>query len=161
MKKFSGIILGIDPSLRSTGLALVEFTLIGQIKLLDSRTIKIKAQVPQVEAFGIIGRAIDDYLINSQIKHVAIESTIYVQNMQTAQIMAATRGVCIVVPAIMNVPVFEYAPKKVKQMLTGKGDADKETVARFVKSHTGVDLSANLDESDAAAIAICHGLSTR
>jgi len=58
-------------------------------------------------------------------------------------------------------PVFEYAPLRIKQAVTGAGRASKEQVARTIQSITGTDLTDRLDESDAAAVALCHAYTWR
>jgi len=92
---------------------------------------------------------------------VAIEQTIYVQNFQTAQILGAARGAAIAAAAMRGLPVFEYAPLRVKQAIVGLGRASKEQVARTILSLTGTDLGTCFDESDAAAVALCHAFTWR
>ena len=91
-----------------------------------------------------------------EIDAVAVEQTIYVQNFQTAQILGAARGAAIAAAAIMQKPIFEYAPLRVKQAVVGVGRASKEQVARTVMSLAGLGVALEYDESDAAAVALCH-----
>ena len=60
-----------------------------------------------------------------------------------------------------GLPVFEYAPLRVKQAVVGAGRASKEQVARTVHSLTGTDFAKRYDESDAAAVALCHAFTWR
>jgi crossover junction endodeoxyribonuclease RuvC len=57
--------------------------------------------------------------------------------------------------------VFEYAPLRIKQAITGAGRASKEQVARTLQGITGTDMINRLDESDAAAVALCHAYTWR
>ena len=90
---FAGRVLGIDPSLRGTGLALVEFAPGRQPVLLRCQTVRVPAKQPMAVALAEIHRAVTAFVAETGVKHVALEQTIYVQNFQTAQILGAARGV--------------------------------------------------------------------
>ena len=154
--KFSGLVLGIDPSLRGSGFAVVDYRSSGEIRVLESATLKLKPAFSLPECLGAIANQVDDFLNQHKVRHVAIEQTIYVQNFQTAQILGAARGAAIAAAAMRGLPVFEYAPLRVKQAVVGAGRASKEQVARTILSLTRYDVAGRLDESDAAAVALCH-----
>ena len=149
---FRGTILGIDPSLRGTGLAVLEFEKRDRPVVLHSRTIRLKPVISMFECLGHINGNVAEVLDTYEIDAVAVEQTIYVQNFQTAQILGAARGAA----AIMQKPIFEYAPLRVKQAVVGVGRASKEQVARTVMSLAGLGVALEYDESDAAAVALCH-----
>ena len=69
------------------------------------------------------------------------------QNFQTAQILGAARGAAITVAAMRGLPVFEYAPLRIKQAVSGTGKASKEQIARTVLSLTGHDVGKKYDAS--------------
>ncbi len=154
--KFVGTILGIDPSLRGTGLAVVEFSRPNTPNLLQSETIRIKPRVSMPECLGEINRAVSRILDTHKIDVVVLEQTIYVQNFQTAQVLGAARGAAIAAAAVKDLPVFEYPPLRVKQAVVGVGRASKIQVAKTIRSLMGHSALLQLDESDAAAVAICH-----
>ncbi len=158
---YGGCVLGIDPSLRGTGLALIEFTPNRGPVLLHCQTVKIAARRPMVEALGEIHQAVVKLLLGREVRHVAIEGTIYVQNFQTAQIMGAARGAAIAAVALRNLPVFEYAPLRVKQAVVGAGRASKEQMARTVMGVLGHGRTLAFDEADAAGVALCHAYTWR
>lgn len=160
-KPFSGRVLGIDPSLRGSGFAVIEYKAGIKPRLLESATLKLGPKVPMAECLGAIGNQVEDFLNQHAVDHVAIEQTIYVQNFQTAQILGAARGAAIAAAAMRGLPVFEYAPLRVKQAVVGLGRASKEQVSRTVLSLTGTDLELRFDESDAAAVALCHAFTYR
>src|SRR3954471_14138255 len=83
---FVGLVLGIDPSLRGTGLALVEFNPRGQPVLLRCQTVHVAAKHSMAVALAEIHRAVSAFLVGVEVRHVALEQTIYVQNIRTAQI---------------------------------------------------------------------------
>jgi len=158
---FKGQVLGIDPSLRGTGLALIEFAPSRQPVLLRCQTLKIPASRPMSYALGEIHRAVAAFLADFDVRHVALEQTIFVQNFQTAQILGAARGAAISAAAIAGKDVFEYAPLRVKQAVVGAGRASKEQMARTVMALLGHGRTLALDESDAAGVALCHAFTWR
>lgn len=160
-RPFVGLVLGIDPSLRGTGLALVEFVAGRQPVLLRCRTVRVAAKHSMPVALAEIHRAVTDFLVGAEVRHVALEQTIYVQNIRTAQILGAARGAAIAAAALRERPVFEYAPLRVKQAVVGAGRASKEQVARTVMALLGHGRTLALDESDAAGVALCHAFTWR
>ena len=160
-KQFRGCVLGIDPSLRSSGFALLDFGEGNTMQILETATLKLHSKLSMAECLGIISKQVDDFLNQYSPKHVAVEQTIYVQNFQTAQILGAARGATIAVAAMRGIPIFEYAPLRVKQAVVGKGRASKEQVARTVQTITGTDFELRFDESDATAVALCHAFTWR
>lgn len=159
--QFAGRVLGIDPSLRGTGLALIEFAAGRQPVLLRCETVKVPARYPMAHCLGEIHRAVARYLADFAPRHVALEQTIYVQNFQTAQILGAARGAAIAAAALREIETFEYPPLRVKQAVAGRGQAPKEQVARTVMTLLGHGRVLALDESDAAAVALCHAFTWR
>jgi crossover junction endodeoxyribonuclease RuvC len=159
---FAGIVLGIDPSLRGTGLAIVEFARGRSPLLLRCRTVRVPARRSMAFALAEIQRAVEEFIAGAPgIRHVALEQTIYVQNFQTAQILGAARGAAIAAAALRGLPVFEYPPLRVKQAVSGSGRASKEQLARTVRSILGHAGTLAFDEADAAGVALCHGYSWR
>jgi crossover junction endodeoxyribonuclease RuvC len=154
------IILGIDPSLRGTGLAVID-TRGSTPRLLASLTLKLAPKLAPYECLGQIADAVESLAKQHSVTEAAIEETIYVQNFRTAQAMGASRGAALSVLARLGATVREYAPKRIKMAITGHGAASKEQVGRMVKSVFGLDHELPLDESDAAAVALCHAYNAR
>jgi len=154
------IILGIDPSLRGTGLAVVD-TRGSTPRLLASLTLKLAPKLEPYECLGKIADAVESLAKEHGVTQAAIEETIFVQNFRTAQAMGASRGAALSVLARLGATVREYAPKRIKMAVTGHGAASKEQVGRMVKSVFGLDHELPLDESDAAAVALCHAYNAR
>jgi crossover junction endodeoxyribonuclease RuvC len=158
---FAGLVLGIDPSLRGTGLALIEFTPSRTPLLLRCQTVRVAARQPMATALAEIHRAVSAFLEGIEVRHVALEQTIFVQNFQTAQILGAARGAAIAAVALRQRPVFEYPPLRVKQAVVGAGRASKEQVARTVMALLGHARTLAPDEADAAGVALCHAFTWR
>lgn len=159
---FSGQVLGIDPSLRGTGLALIEFLPGREPVLLRCRTVTVHPKKSMAFALGEISAAVTAFLKDFEVRHVALEQTIYVQNFQTAQILGAARGAAIAAAAVHgHEEVWEYAPLRVKQAVVGAGRASKEQMARTVMALLGHGRMLASDEADAAGVALCHAFTWR
>lgn len=152
---FFGTVIGIDPSLRGTGLAVVRMSRGGRPELLGSRIVKNPPRLTQAECLGEIFRAVDRLACRFEADCAAVEQTIYVQNNQTALILGSARGAAIAAAANFEIPVFEYPPLRIKQAVVGFGRASKEQVSRTVASILGIE-PLGFDESDAAAAALAH-----
>ena len=88
---------------------------------------------------------------------IAIEAPFYGKNAQSMLKLGRAQGVAMVVAYNMDIPVFEYAPKKIKQSVTGNGNASKEQVAAMLKQLMTIDKDSKyLDATDALAVATCH-----
>ena len=87
----------------------------------------------------------------------AVEKLFFFKNQTTVMPVAHARGVILTVLEQFNIPIYEYTPMEVKQVLTGYGRADKKEVEQMVKISLGVDTLPKLDDTvDSIAIAICH-----
>ena len=155
-----GIILGIDPSLRGTGLAVID-SRTEPYQLLASSTVKVPPKFSALECLGKISEAVEGMMLKFKIDQAAIEETIYVQNFRTAQAMGASRGAALSMLARHKILVQEYAPKRIKLAVTGHGSASKEQVGKMIRSILKLNSDLPLDESDAAAIALCHAFTAR
>jgi crossover junction endodeoxyribonuclease RuvC len=154
-KKVEGVILGIDPSLRGTGLAVLEVRS-GQHRLLKSLTVTMKSKATMPECLAEIYKSVSILIEDFNPNFVALEQTIFVQNVKTAQILGAARGAAIAAAAVLEKPVFEYPPLRVKQAVVGYGRASKHQVAHTVKQILALGDALAFDEADAAGVALCH-----
>lgn len=157
---FQGIILGVDPSLRGTGLAVVD-TRGTEPRLLASETLRMHASVPTHVCLARIHEAALRLASTYQAQAVALEATVYVQNLRTVHILGASRGAALAAAGALGLAVAEYAPTRIKQAVTGNGKASKEQVAGMMRSVLRLEADLPLDESDAAAAALCHGWTLR
>lgn len=153
---FKGLVLGVDPSLRRTGLAVIDYRGSTGPALLHAKALPFKPSITLATCLAEIARAVSSVLDTYPIDHVALEQTIFVQNYQTAQIMGAVRGAIIATVALKGLPVFEYPPLRIKQALTGFGRASKEQLSKTVANILKIPFNFSLDEGDAAAAALCH-----
>lgn len=158
---YAGRVLGVDPSLRGTGLALIEFVPGRTPVLLRCQTVRVGARASMAHCLGEIHRAVAAFVTDFDPPHVALEQTIYVQNFQTAQILGAARGAAIAAAALRQKEIFEYAPLRVKQAVVGQGRASKDQMARTVMALLGHGRAMAFDEADAAGVALCHAFTWR
>lgn len=154
---YAGRILGIDPSLRGTGLAILECQGTSQ-KLLHSETLKLPTKIPSIDCLGQIHQSVAHLIDLWKPRHISCEETIYVQNFKTAQIMGAARGAALSAAAIRSTPVFEYAPLRVKQAVVGFGRASKEQMSQTLAQMLGLPSALPYDQADALGLALCHAL---
>ena len=154
------IILGVDPSLRSTGYGVIE-TAGNEMRGVVFGEIKNKAGLMQSQCLLRIHDELRDVIARARPEVVAIESIIYVQSTRVAIIMGHARGAAVVAAAAAGLPVFEYAPRKVKAVVTGLGAAGKLQVGRMVRALLGLADVPPPDAADALALAICHAQNQR
>jgi crossover junction endodeoxyribonuclease RuvC len=154
---FQGRILGVDPSLRGTGLAILECEK-GSYRLLHSETLKLGNKISSISCLGKIHELVAHLIKLWQPRHVSCEETIYVQNFKTAQIMGSARGAALSAAAIYDIPVFEYAPLRVKQAVVGFGRASKEQMSSTLAQMLGLPQALPFDQADALGLALCHAL---
>ena len=155
---YSGIVLGIDPSLRGTGLALIEFVKGEAKRFIDSTTVNSKSNATFAQCLASIFKGVTEMMGEHTISHVALEQTIYVQNFKVAQILGAARGAAIAAASLKGAEIFEYPPLRVKQAVVGNGRASKEQVGKMVMQMLRQSDVLPLDESDAAGVAFCHAM---
>ena len=148
-------IIGIDTSLRSTGVGIIAPKQ-GGWRLVECFTIKNKPQVPHSECLSHILSKLQISLGLYQPEAAAIEGGFFFKNAKTAMVLGEARGVVIAACATAGVPVYEYSPRSVKQSLTGAGAASKDQVCRMVMSMLGIEEKPQADAADALAIALCH-----
>lgn len=130
-------------------------------RLLASETIKLPPKLGFHECLGHIHSRVASLADRYKPDVVAVEAAIYAQNYQTAIILGAARGAGLAALAQRGLPIYEYAPLRVKQSIVGYGRAKKEQVASMLSSLLPAFEMGSLDETDAAAVAMCHILTHR
>jgi crossover junction endodeoxyribonuclease RuvC len=149
------IILGVDPGTTVMGygvilvkgnqLSLLQFGVIHLSKYKD-HAIKLH------KIFERISQIIEEY----HPDEMAIESPFFGENVQSMLKLGRAQGVAIAAAISREVPIFEYAPKKIKQSVTGNGNASKEQVAAMLGTIFHFESPKLLDATDALGVAVCH-----
>lgn len=150
------IILGIDPGTTIMGYGLVhsngtKISLITlgvlQLNKYDDHALRLKKIFERT--LGLI----DEY----KPDELAVEAPFFGKNVQSMLKLGRAQGVAIAAAMYRDVPIFEYSPKKIKQSITGNGNAAKEQVAAMLKSQFKIEvLPKDLDATDGLAAAVCH-----
>jgi len=148
-------ILGIDPSLRSTGYAVIEPDR-GKITVHCFGHIANPASRTQPDCLLAITNTLREIITQHQPTAAALEKIIFVQSMRTAIIMGSARGAALVAVAEAGLPMEEYPAKSIKKAVTGQGAARKEQVGFMMRVLLGLTRTPQSDEGDALAIALTH-----
>ena len=150
------IILGIDPGLTNTGYGIISIKNNEPILIDYGIITPNKKESTSTRLFTIFSDVLE--LIESYNPNIfSIEDVFYSKNFKSALMLGHARGAAILAAAKYNIPVFEYSAKKVKQSITGNGNADKTQVQYMVMKIFKLNtLPKPLDASDALGIALCH-----
>jgi crossover junction endodeoxyribonuclease RuvC len=148
-------ILAIDPSLRSTGYAVLEKNG-NKIRALDYGIIKNAATLLPSSCLVAIHDRLAELIQRHEPDCAAIEAVIYVQSHRIAIVLGAARGAAILALASRGLPIHEYAPRRVKQAVVGRGAAAKNQVGFMVRALLGLTENPPPDAADALAIGITH-----
>lgn len=154
--KPTNIILGIDPGTVVMGYGIIAVT--GQsIRLLDMGVLKMKSSEDGYERLQKIYERVDILIQKHKPDTFAIEAPFFGKNVQSMLKLGRAQGVAIAAAMQHGVVVTEYSPKKVKQSITGNGNANKEQVMKMLQRIVQIkEDPATYDATDAVAVAICH-----
>ena len=154
------IILGIDPGTIVMGYGII----------------RIEGKKPVLEAMGVLqlNKYEDHYLRLRKIfervlglieqyhpDELAIEAPFFGKNVQSMLKLGRAQGVAIAAALSRDIPIFEYAPLKIKMSITGNGQASKEQVAGMLQRMLHIpqeNMLPQLDATDGVAAALCHYL---
>lgn len=146
-------ILGLDPSLSSTGWGIIEVNA-NRLQYVADGFIPTNPKMPIEERLDIIFNTLSEVIENYQPEEAAIEKTFLNSNPETSLKLSMARGVVILAAGHYHLPLFEFDPTKVKKALVGVGRADKNQVETMVKVLLPGCKPKNNDSSDALAMAI-------
>jgi len=150
------IILGIDPGTQVMGYGLIadkgkkiELITLGVFKFTyrDAQSLRLRMIFESV--LGLIDKYHPDEL--------AIEAPFFGKNVQSMLKLGRAQGVAMAAGLYRDIPIFEYSPRKVKQSITGNGNASKEQVAAMLNNLIVMGgASYPIDATDAVSVAVCH-----
>ena len=156
------IILGIDPGTLMMGYGIIEVCS-NQIRLKEMNVLKLSGKKDNHERLQLIHQKILCLIEAHRPSEFAIEAPFFGKNVQSMLKLGRAQGVAIAAAMSANLSVTEYSPKKVKQSITGNGNADKEQVWKMLQRillsmGTGriYEKPKHYDATDALAVAICH-----
>jgi crossover junction endodeoxyribonuclease RuvC len=151
------IILGIDPGTLVMGYGVIEVYSNSDIHLKEMNVLKLPGKKDNHERLQLIHKKILCLIEEHQPHEFAIEAPFFGKNVQSMLKLGRAQGVAIAAAMSANLSVTEYSPKKVKQSITGNGNADKEQVWQMLRRILLIDARPkHYDATDALAVAICH-----
>ena len=153
------IILGIDPGTQILGYAVLQGGLQPKIIMMD--VLKLTKEKDIYARLQMIHAKIIELMETYHPAHFAIEAPFFGKNVQSMLKLGRAQGVAIAAAMHYNTPVTEYAPKKVKQSITGNGNADKEQVWKMLQHYLQFKAKPKyFDATDALSVALCHHFQT-
>lgn len=148
-------ILGIDTSLRSTGVGIIEARG-SELRAVAYGRIRNNPKDPHSLCLANIFNSITELIEEHAPDCAAIEGAFFAKNARTAMVLGQARGAAITACAKKGLEITEHSPRKVKQSLVGTGAAQKDQVAGMVVRLLNLSEQPQEDAADALAIAICH-----
>ena len=150
------IILGIDPGTRFLGYGLLRIHQ-DKVTILQYGVLNLTKYTTQGAKFLKIHERVLGIIEEFLPDEIAIESPFFGKNVQSMLKLGRVQGMVMSLAFSKSIPIAEYEPKKIKQSVTGNGNASKEQVAKMVEIIANIKLDAKLhDATDALGIAICH-----
>jgi crossover junction endodeoxyribonuclease RuvC len=157
MKKISDkVILGIDPGTSVMGYGIIQIAG-GTMLLIQYGVIHLnKYKDPYVKLSKVYERVVQ-LIEEYHPDDLAIEAPFFGKNVQSMLKLGRAQGVAIAAAISRQVPIAEYAPKRVKQAVTGNGNASKEQVAAMLLQTLKIEKAPKLlDATDALGVCVCH-----
>jgi crossover junction endodeoxyribonuclease RuvC len=156
LQKTAKIILGIDPGTLLMGYSIIE---IHNKKMImrEMQTLRLSAKKDNHERLYLIHEKVVELIKGYRPHEFAIEAPFFGKNVQSMLKLGRAQGVAIAAAMSAGIPVTEYSPRKVKQSITGNGNADKEQVWKMLRQLLDLQEEPEyFDATDALAIAVCH-----
>lgn len=148
------IILGVDPGSRKTGFGVIN-TIGDRCEYIASGVIRVE-QYEFAERLEKIFTSLQQIIRQYSPEMMVVEQVFMANNASSALKLGQARGVAIVAGATLNVEMYEYSARQIKQAVVGKGAASKEQVQHMVSYLLKLSASPQEDAADALAAALCH-----
>lgn len=148
-------VLGVDTSVRNTGLAVVSQTG-NRVESLFHATVHVPSNRPLTVCLLTLRNAIEKAIADYAPAAVAVEGIFCGKFVKTAVLLGHARGVVLATAAAAGLPVYEYEPTRVKQAIVGTGTAVKPQMQAMTQALLHLPTLPPEDEGDALAIALCH-----
>ena len=150
------IILGIDPGTTIMGYAVLEVNK-GLPSLITMDVLKLASTKNIYSRLEMIHTTVCSIISEHQPTTFAIEAPFFGKNVQSMLKLGRAQGVAIAAAMQAQLAVTEYSPKKVKQSITGNGNADKEQIWKMLQTILKIENQPKYyDATDALAVALCH-----
>jgi crossover junction endodeoxyribonuclease RuvC len=154
--KDSEIILGIDPGTLVMGYGLISVNK-SSVSVIEMGVLQLSKHKDHAERLHLIFKKMESLIKVHQPVAVAIEAPFFGKNVQSMLKLGRAQGVAIAAAMMSGLHAVEYAPRKVKQSITGRGNATKEQVLTMLRHTLGIVEDVRfMDATDAVAVALCH-----
>lgn len=162
MQEAPNIILGIDPGSLVMGYGLIAVNK-NKVSLVDMGVLELARKQDHAERLQLIFSRMDSLLKQYRPSSVAIEAPFFGKNVQSMLKLGRAQGVAIAAAMMNGLQAVEYAPRKVKQAITGRGNATKEQVWQMLQHTLALkeEQITHFDATDALSVALCHYYQTR
>ena len=150
------VIMGIDPGTNIMGFGIIKVEK-KEMKLIDMIEYKLPKSDDHNIKLSKIFKKTNELIKIHKPNCISIESPFFGKNVQSMLKLGRAQGVAMAAGLYRDIPIFEYAPKKIKMSITGQGTASKEQVAAMLKSLLKInEMPKHMDASDGLAAAVCH-----
>lgn len=155
------IILGIDPGTLVMGYGLIAVNK-NKVSLVEMGVLQLSKHDDHAERLELIYRKMETLITLHKPSAVAIEAPFFGKNVQSMLKLGRAQGVAIAAAMKFGLRAEEYAPRKIKQSITGRGNASKEQLWEMLQHTLGFQEDVKfMDATDAVGVALCHHYQTR
>lgn len=128
-----------------------------RVTLIEMNVLKLSSHKDAYERLQLIHKKVNELIHQFKPNDFAIEAPFFGKNVQSMLKLGRAQGVAIATAMQAGIPVTEYSPRKIKQAITGNGNAGKEQVWKMLRSILSLQEEiVHYDASDALAVAMCH-----
>ena len=153
------IILGIDPGTTVLGYGLIQVK-DGKLSLVNFGVVQLHKLNNHPDKLKRILERLNGLMEEFKPDEMAIEAPFFGNNVQSMLKLGRAQGVAIAACLNRNIPFEEYSPRRIKQSITGNGNASKEQVAAMLQKVLNFnEIPKYLDATDGLAVAVCHHFS--
>lgn len=150
------VVMGIDPGTNVLGYGVIEIRN-GKAKCLILGVVSLGKFKDRYQKLKHIFERVNALVRQYKPDEMALEAPFFGDNVQSMLKLGRAQGVAMAAALVLDVPVFEYAPRRIKQAITGEGGASKEQVAALLQKILGIEtMPKELDATDGLAVAMCH-----
>ncbi len=153
------IIVGIDPGTTIMGYGVIRATGKQKVEMLEMGALHLSRYKDHAVKLKRIHDRVAALIETHAPDHLAVEAPFFGKNVQSMLKLGRAQGVALAAALAREVPIAEYAPRRIKQSITGQGGASKEQVAAMVARTLGLsaaEMPKELDATDGLAVALCH-----
>ncbi|MEE2689837.1 MAG: crossover junction endodeoxyribonuclease RuvC [Pseudomonadota bacterium] len=148
-------VIGLDPGLQNTGWGVIDIAG-NKLTYVADGTVHSKRENPLAWRLRALHEGLAEVLTFYEPDEAAVEETFVNKNPTTTLKLGEARGVVLLAPALLGLPVAEYSANRIKKSVVGVGHAGKPQVQMMVRRLLpGCDFES-ADSADALAVAICH-----